>query len=128
MIQATAKGPEFECPFWITGEQMARLQPYFPKRHGRRRVDDRRVLGGIIFVNHSGRRWRDTPREYGPVKTLNNRWKRWSDKGIFIRVMEGILFAVVLAAITIFWPRSIGLEPESERSGMGYRLLRVRSR
>ena len=30
--------------FWLTGEQMARLQPYFSKSHGRERVDDRRVL------------------------------------------------------------------------------------
>mgnify|MGYP003605586232 FL=1 len=74
--------------FWLTDEQMARLQPYFPKSHGRKRVDDRRVLSGIIFVNRNGLRWRDAPREYGPAKTLYNRWKRWSDKGIFIRMME----------------------------------------
>jgi len=68
---------------------MARLQSFFPKSCGRERVDDRRVLGGIIFVNRNGLRWRDVPREYGPAKTLYNRWKRWSDKGIFIRMMEG---------------------------------------
>src|SRR3546814_11218812 len=73
-----------------TDEQMACLQPYFPKSHGRARVDDRRVLSGIIFVNRNGLRWRDAPREYGPAKTLYNRWKRWSDKGIFIRMMEGL--------------------------------------
>lgn len=44
--------------FWLTDEQMARLQPYFPKSHGRERVDDRRVLSGIIFVNRNGLRWR----------------------------------------------------------------------
>jgi Transposase and inactivated derivatives len=76
--------------FWLTDEQMARLQPYFPKSHGRKRVDDRRVLSGIIIVNRNGLRWRDAPREYGPAKTLYNRWKRWSDKGIFIRMMEGL--------------------------------------
>ena len=74
--------------FWLTDEQMARLQPYFPKSHGRERVDDRRVLSGIIFVNRNGLRWRDAPREYGPAKTLYNRWKRWSDKGIFLLMMD----------------------------------------
>jgi transposase len=54
------------------------------------RVDDRRVLSGIIFVNRNGLRWRDAPKDYGPHKTLYNRWKRWSDKGIFIRMMEGL--------------------------------------
>ncbi len=43
--------------YWLTDEQMARLQPYFPKSHGKPRVDDRRVLSGIVFVNRNGLRW-----------------------------------------------------------------------
>ena len=76
--------------FWLTDEQMARLQPFFPNSHGRPRVDDRRVLSGIIFINRNGLRWRDAPREYGPAKTLYNRWKRWSDKGVFVAMMDGL--------------------------------------
>ena len=76
--------------FWLNDEQMARLRPYFPKSHGVPRVDDRRVLSGIIFINRNGLRWRDAPKEYGPHKTLYNRWKRWSDKGIFARMMMGL--------------------------------------
>ena len=37
--------------FWLTEAQMARLEPFFPKSHGKPRVDDRRVLSGIIFIN-----------------------------------------------------------------------------
>ena len=73
--------------FWLTEAQMARLEPFFPKSHGKPRVDDRRVLSGIIFVNRNGLRWRDAPPEYGPHKTLYNRWKRWSEKGIFARML-----------------------------------------
>ena len=73
--------------FWLTDTQMARLQPFFPKSHGKPRVDDKRVLSGIVFVNRNGLRWRDAPAEYGPSKTLYNRWKRWSDKGIFARIL-----------------------------------------
>jgi transposase len=76
--------------FWLTDEQMARLRPFFPKSHGRPRVDDRRVLSGIIFVNRNGLRWRDAPAEYGPPKTLYNRWKRWSEMGVFARIFEGL--------------------------------------
>ena len=76
--------------FWLTDEQMDRLRPFFPKSHGKPRVDDRRVLSGIIFVNRNGMRWRDAPREYGPHKTLYNRWKRWGDMGIFMRMMDGL--------------------------------------
>jgi hypothetical protein len=39
--------------YWLTDDQMARLQPYFPKSHGKPRVDDRRVLSGIVFVNRT---------------------------------------------------------------------------
>jgi transposase len=76
--------------YWLTDEQMARLEPYFPKSHGRPRVDDRRVLSGIIFVNRNGLRWRDAPKDYGPNKTLYNRWKRWGAAGAFARMMEGL--------------------------------------
>jgi transposase len=76
--------------FWLTDAQMARLQPFFPKSHGKPRVDDRRVLSGIIFINRNGLRWCDAPKDYGPPKTLDNRWKRWSDKGVFARLMAGL--------------------------------------
>jgi len=68
---------------------MARLRPFFPKSHGKPRVDDRRVLSGIVFINRNGLRWRDAPKEYGCLKTLYNRWKRWSDKGVFARMIDG---------------------------------------
>ncbi len=42
--------------FWLTDPQMARLAPFFPKSHGKPRVDDRRVLSGIIFINRNGLR------------------------------------------------------------------------
>jgi transposase len=60
--------------YWLSEAQMKRLRPYFPKSHGVPRVDDRRVLSGIIFINRNGLRWRDAPREYGPHKT-------WCDCG-----------------------------------------------
>ncbi len=79
--------------YWPTDEQMLRLQPYFPKSHGKPRVDDRRVLSGIVFVNRNGLRWRGAPKAYGPHKTLYNRWKRWGEKGIFVQMMEGLAAA-----------------------------------
>ncbi len=76
--------------FWLTDKQMDRLRPFFPKSHGKPRVDDRRVLSGIVFVNCNGLRWRDAPSDYGPHKTLYNRWKRWGEAGVFTRMMEGL--------------------------------------
>ena len=76
--------------FWLSDAQMERLRPFFPKSHGRPRVDDRRVLSGIIFVNRNGLRWCDAAADYGPAKTLYNRWKRWSRMGVFARMMAGL--------------------------------------
>lgn len=75
-----------EALFWLSEEQMQRLEPHFPKPHGKPRVDDRKVLSGII-VTRNGLRWRDAPSAYGPSKTLYNRWVRWSRKGIFARLL-----------------------------------------
>lgn len=73
--------------FWISDAQMARLGPFFPKSHGKPRVDDRRVLSGIFFINHNGLQWRKAPAAYGSQKTLYNRWKRLCDKGISTKTM-----------------------------------------
>lgn len=76
--------------YWLADDRMAKLAPFFPKSHGKPRVDDKRVLSGIIFINRNGLRWRDAPKEYGPHKTLYSRWKGWSEKGIFARIMAGL--------------------------------------
>ena len=64
--------------FLLSQAQMRRIAPYFPLSHGIPRVDDRRVISGIIFVIKNGLRWRDAPKDYGPHKTIYNRFIRWS--------------------------------------------------
>ena len=69
--------------FLLTKAQMRRIKLYFPRSHGKPRVDDRRVISGIIYVIRNGLRWRDAPSVYGPHKTLYNRFVRWSRMGVF---------------------------------------------
>ena len=70
--------------FWLSDEQFSRLQPLLPTdTRGKSRVDDRRVISGIIPVLKSGCRWADAPEVYGPRKTLYNRFIRWSRKGVW---------------------------------------------
>lgn len=76
--------------YWLTEAQMIRFRRFFPKSRGRPRVDDRRVLSGVIFINCNGLRWCDAPAAYGPPKTLYDRWKRWSDLGVFATIMNGL--------------------------------------
>jgi len=72
---------------WLLSEaQMRRIEPYFPLSHGIPRVDDRRIVSGIIFVIRNGLRWRDAPASYGPHKTIYSRFIRWSRLGVFNRI------------------------------------------
>lgn len=77
--------------FWLNEAQMERLRPHLPdKVRGVARVDDRRVISGIIHVLKSGCRWVDAPAVYGPRKTLYNRWRRWAEKGHWVRIFEAL--------------------------------------
>src|ERR1700742_1537063 len=72
--------------FLLSERQMARISPHFPRSHGKPRVDDRRVISGIIYVIRNGLRGKDAPQAYGPHKTLYNRFVRWSRRGVFERI------------------------------------------
>ncbi|MEO7026762.1 MAG: IS5 family transposase [Caulobacteraceae bacterium] len=75
---------------WLSQAQMRRIEPYFPLSHGIPRVDDRRVISGIVFVIRNGLRWRDAPKAYGPHKTIYNRFVRWSRMGVFDRIFSAL--------------------------------------
>jgi putative transposase len=74
--------------FWLSKAQVERIRPYFPLSHGVPRVDDRRVVSGIIHVLKRGLQWRDAPTAYGPYKTLYNRFIRWSRLGVFDKIFK----------------------------------------
>ena len=78
---------------WLSRAQMRRIEPCFPLSHGVPRVDDRRIISGIIFVIRNGLRWRDAPKEYGPHKTIYNRFIRWSRLGVFNRIFAELAAA-----------------------------------
>jgi len=77
--------------FWLSDQQFERLQPLLPnKSRGVPRVDDRRVISGIVHVIKNGLMWRDAPSIYGPHKTLYNRFIRWSRAGVFDRIFAAL--------------------------------------
>ena len=77
--------------FWLSDEEWTRIAPYLPRgRRGARRVDDRRVISGIIHMLKTGARWRDCPAEYGPYTTIYNRFNRWSKQGVW----EDVFYAL----------------------------------
>lgn len=52
--------------FLLSARQMARIERYFPLSHGVPRVDDWRVVSGIVYVIRNGLQWKDAPKGYGP--------------------------------------------------------------
>ena len=78
--------------FWFSNAQWARIGPLLPTdTRGMARVDDRRVLSGIVHALRNGGRWADCPREvYGPKKTLYNRFVRWAERGIWERIFSAL--------------------------------------
>jgi transposase len=77
--------------FWLSDAQFAKIKPLLPnKTRGVKRVDDRRVISGIIHIHKSGCRWVDAPPEYGPRMTLYNRFVRWADKGFWVALFEAL--------------------------------------
>ena len=80
--------------FWLTRDQFARLKPLLPTdTRGKPRVDERRVISGIVHVVKSGGRWVDAPAVYGGRKTLYNRFVRWAEKGIWIDMFHALAAA-----------------------------------
>jgi len=77
--------------FWLTDARFSKIAPHLPTdTRGKARVDDRRVISGIVHVLKSGGRWIDAPPEYGPKKTLYNRYVRWAAKGVWIDLFHAL--------------------------------------
>jgi transposase len=77
--------------YWLSDEDWSCIEPLLPRgRRGAHRVDDRRVISGIMHMLRSGARWRDCPPEYGPYTTVYNRFNRWSRQGIWLDMFKAL--------------------------------------
>ena len=75
--------------FWLSDEQWRQIEPHLPTDvRGKKRVDDRRVISGILHVLKSGCRWCDCPPEYGPSMTIYTRFVRWAERGVWERLFR----------------------------------------
>ena len=77
--------------YWLSDAEWRRIEPLLPRgRKGAHRVDDRRVISGIMHMLKSGSRWRDCPEVYGPYTTVYNRFNRWSRQGLWLQMFEAL--------------------------------------
>lgn len=76
---------------WLDDEAWATIEPHLPNiQPGARRVDDRRIINGIIHVLKSGCRWRNCSPNYGPLTRAYNRFNRWSGRNRWRRILKAL--------------------------------------
>jgi transposase len=77
--------------YWLSDAEWSRIEPLMPRgRRGSHRVDDRRIISGIVHMLRSGARWRDCPSDYGPYTTVYNRFNRWSRQGVWTDIFYAL--------------------------------------
>lgn len=76
----------------LSDEQWQVIEPLLPASgvRGRPRVDDRRVLNGIVFKAKTGLAWRDLPERYGSWQTVYTRFWRWSRDGTLAALVRRV--------------------------------------
>lgn len=77
--------------FELTDDEWLVIEPLLPnKPRGVPRVDDRRVINGILWRFRTGSPWADIPERYGPHTTCYNRFVRWRRAGVWDRLLEAV--------------------------------------
>jgi transposase len=97
----------------VSDELWAVVEPLIPKvkrrrRYpGRKRIPDRQVLTGILFVLRTGIPWERLPQEMGCGSgvTCWRRLKEWHEQGVWERLHETLL-AKLREADRIDWSRA----------------------
>ena len=102
--------------YWLSEDEWSRIEPYLPRgRRGAHRVDDRRVISGIVHMLKTGARWRDCPPEYGPYTTIYNRFNRWSKQGVW----EDIFYALTGRSVVVSTTAVDSTHIKAHRSAAG---------
>lgn len=75
----------------LTDREWSIIEPLLPnKPRGVPRVDDRRVLNGILWRFRTGSPWSEIPERYGPSTTCYNRFVRWRKAGVWDRLLAAV--------------------------------------
>ena len=101
-------------PWFVSDGLWERIEPLLPRKErrfrypGRRPLDDRLVLQGILFVLHTGIGWEHLPQElgFGCGMTAWRRLHAWQQAGVWQRLHE-LLLAELHAAGELDWSRAI---------------------
>lgn len=75
----------------MTDHEWSAIEPLLPRNsRGVPRVDDRRVINGILWRFRTGSSWWDVPERYGPRTPPYNPFSRWRADGAWDRLLEAV--------------------------------------
>jgi transposase len=123
-----------ESPWVVSDGLWERVEPLLPgwdrrfRYPGRRPLDDRRVLSGVLFVLHTGIAWEHLPQElgFGSGMTCWRRLRRWQRAGVWQRLHE-LLLAELHAAGELDWSRAVADSSQIQAKKGAARPARARS-
>jgi len=103
-----------QLPWIVSDELWARIEPLLPvvprraDHPGRKRLDDRKVLSGILFVLYTGIPWEFLPQAlgFGSGMTCWRRLRDWNEADVWQRLHESLL-AELHAAGALDWSRAV---------------------
>jgi transposase len=116
--------------FWFSDEAWAAIEPHLPRNQpGARRVDDRRLISGILHVLKVGCRWCDCPADYGPSTTVYNWFSRWSRRGFWLKLLDALADAGAVTKSTAIDSTYVKAQRAAfgEKGGVRHRLLVARA-
>jgi transposase len=62
-----------------------------PKKTGRKRIDPRKALDGIIFRMRTGCQWNQLPPQFGDDASVHRTFQRWDALGLFDKLWATLL-------------------------------------
>ena len=123
-----------ESPWVVSDGLWERVEPLLPRRPrrfrypGRRPLDDRKVLSGILFVLHTGIAWEHLPQQlgFGSGMTCWRRLRGWQEAGVWQRLHEALL-AELHAAGDLDWSRAVADSSQIQAKKGAPKRVRARS-
>ena len=111
----------WECPdsLWDNTIQPTLLVEDPPKATGRKRIDQRKALDGIIHVGRTGCQWNKLPKEFGDDSSVHRTFQRWVELGIFVSVMAAIIeHCAELGGVNWQWQSADGVMGKARLGGI----------
>jgi transposase len=84
---------KLRCPSGLTEAERRRIGPLIPLARpggGKRRVDMREVVNGVMYVLGAGRQWRSIPKDLPPRSTVNGCFCLWGHDGALEKMRHAL--------------------------------------